>query len=578
MIRSFFLFFAPYRWINRLSLLGLISLISLFGLFNLSGCQSATEYQSADLILFNGHLISQDNAITGPQPTALAVANGRIITLGTDARILLHKTKQTTAIDLNGAVLVPGFNDSHCHLYGLGKALSEIDLNGTASPQEVTAIIASAHSANPGQSWLQGRGWDQNDWTDQQYPTKAIIDEVVKDRPVLVRRVDGHAALANSKALELAGIDKNTPDPEGGQILRDENGDPTGLLIDNGVALVRAIIPQPETKEIARRVSLAIEHCHRYGITGVHEAGVSWQRVQYYKMLADAGHLNLRIYGLLDDVPETLEAGFAHGPIFTADDILTVRAVKLYADGALGSRGARLLEDYCDHAGHRGLYVTDLDHLREASLRAVEAGFQVGTHAIGDAANRTMLDIFQELKTSHNPQDPRWRIEHSQIISPADIPRFAELGVIAAMQPVHCTSDMDWAGERLCQERLGGAYAWKSLLESGAHLCFGTDFPVERVDPLAGLFSARTRTHHDGRPQGGWQAQEILDGATALELYTAGSAYAAFMENKLGRLKTGYIADFTVLNGNPVTCQPDELLEMKVLWTIVDGEVVYKAH
>jgi len=554
------------------------SIIMLIVLLILVGCQSAVEQPSATLILINGQLITQDDTTEGPPPTAIAMANGRILKVGDDKSVLLHKDEHTQIINLDGAVVVPGFNDSHCHLYGLGKALSEIDLNGTNSPAEVADRIAKAHQENPGDDWLQGRGWDQNDWEIQEYPTRELIDSVVGDRPVLVRRVDGHAALVSSKALELAGINKDTPDPAGGQILRDKNGHPTGLLIDNGVDLVRIIIPGPSTKEIARRVSLAIEHCQRFGITGVHEAGVSWERVQYYKELADAGNLDLRIYGLLNDSPATLEAGFAHGPLFTPDHILTVRAVKLYADGALGSRGARLLEDYCDHSGHRGLYVTDLDHLRDASRRATEAGFQIGTHAIGDAANRTMLDIIQEVKESLNPTDPRWRIEHSQIISSADIPRFAELGVIAAMQPVHCTSDMDWAGTRLCENRLAGAYAWKTLLETGAHLCFGTDFPVEHVDPLAGLYSARTRTHPDGTPEGGWQAQEVIDGATALELYTAGSAYAAFMENELGRLKSGYLADLTVLDGNPVTCEPKELLQMKVKMTIVAGQVVYQTN
>ena len=553
------------------------SVFLLLVLLFIIGCQSAEDPQSADLILINAQLITQDTGNNDPALNSVAMADGHIINVGQKKQVMLHKDEHTEVIDLNGAVVVPGFNDSHCHLYGLGKALSEIDLNGTSSPADVASRIATAHATNPGESWLQGRGWDQNDWAVQEYPTRIIIDQVVSDRPVLVRRVDGHAALANSKALQLAGINKDTPDPDGGQILRDEKGDPTGLLIDNAVDLVRVVIPAPDAIEMARRVNLAIDHCHRFGVTGVHEAGVSWKRVEYYKLLADEGKLKIRIYGLLDDVPETLDAGFSHGPLFTPDNILTVRAVKLYADGALGSRGARLLEDYCDHSGHRGLYVTDLDHLRDASKRAIEAGFQIGTHAIGDAANRTMLDIFQELEDSLHPVDPRWRIEHSQIISPADILRFADLGVIAAMQPVHCTSDMDWAGDRLCENRLVGAYAWKTLLDSGAHICFGTDFPVERVDPLAGLYSARTRTHPDGTPKGGWQPQEIIDGAAALELYTVGSAYAAFMENELGRIKTGYLADLTVLSDNPVTCKPTDLLNMTVEMTIVAGEVVYNA-
>jgi predicted amidohydrolase YtcJ len=546
----------------------------LFLLIAVTGCQSGADHPEPTLILFGGHIITPGQ----PAATALAVAGDRIILVGDDETVVQMNRKNTRVVDLAGAVVVPGFNDSHCHLYGLGKALSEIDLMGTISQAEVASRVAEAHEQRPGDTWLQGRGWDQNDWEIQEYPHRELLDEVTVDRPVLVRRVDGHAALANSRALALAGITAETPDPEGGQIIRDEKGLPTGVLIDNAVDLVRAIIPAPDTEEMARRVTLAIEHCHRYGITGVHEAGVSWQRVEYYKMLADAGNLDLRIYALLDDTPQTLDPGLANGPIHTPGDILTVRAVKLYTDGALGSRGARLLEDYCDHSGHRGLFVSNYDHLRDAAERATKAGFQVGSHAIGDEANRVMLDIYEELNASLKPADPRWRVEHSQILSPEDIPRFAQLGVIAAMQPVHCTSDMDWAGDRLCEDRLPGAYAWNSLLKTGAHLCFGTDFPVERVDPLAGLYSARTRTHPDGTPIGGWQAQEIIDGQTALELYTAGSAYAAFMENRLGKIKTGYFADLTVLDGNPITCEPADLLGMKVKMTIVAGKIVYQAH
>ncbi|PID79348.1 amidohydrolase [bacterium DOLZORAL124_64_63] len=540
----------------------------------MAGCQPAAQPE-ATLILHGGHIITPET----PEATALAVAGDRILAVGPDTPILALQGPKTQVLDLDGATVVPGFNDSHCHLYGLGQALAQIDLVGTASPEDVAARVATAHAERPGDGWLQGRGWDQNDWPVQEYPTRALLDVVVGTRPVLIRRIDGHAALASSQALALAGITADTPDPDGGQILRDKAGRPTGLLIDNAVDLVLAIIPQPDADEVARRVRLAIDHCHRYGITGVHEAGVSWERVGYYQSLAQAGKLDLRIYAMLDDVPATLDAAFAQGPIFTPDDIFTARAVKIYADGALGSRGARLLADYTDQPGHRGLLVTDPAHLREVSRRARDKGFQVGAHAIGDAANRLLLNIFSELnKEDGSVRDPRWRIEHSQILHPEDIPRFAREGVIAAMQPVHCTSDMDWAEQRLGAQRLAGGYAWKSLLDSGARLCFGTDFPIEKVDPLDGLYAARTRMHPDGTPPGGWQPQEKLDGATALRLYTAGSAYAAFMEDRLGVIRPGYYADLTVLSGNPVTCPPAQLLDMAVRHTIVAGRVVYSAE
>nr|MEE4268346.1 amidohydrolase family protein [Candidatus Krumholzibacteria bacterium] len=541
----------------------------------LCACQSAPI--PADLILVGGRVLTLGEGIEPEQPSAIAIRDDRIFYVGEDEQALAFRDDDTRIIELDGATVIPGFHDSHCHLYGLGKALAEIDLMGTDSPAEVAARVTTGMTSHPGEGWLQGRGWDQNDWTVQEYPTRALLDPVTGSRPCLLRRVDGHAALANSAALEAAGINSDTPDPEGGEILRDADGQPTGLLIDNAVDLVRAVIPQPSAEEVRHRVELAVQHCLAHGITAVTEAGVPWSRAQLYQEMAAAGELDLRVFGMYDDTEETLVPALAAGPVFTEDHLVTLRAIKLYADGALGSRGALLHRDYCDHAGHRGLAVSSADHLRAQAQRAAQAGFQVGTHAIGDRANTLVLDIYQEIMTAEKLEDPRWRIEHAQILTQADIPRFAELGVIAAMQPVHCTSDMDWAGDRLCEDRLPGAYAWRSLLDSGAHVCWGTDFPVEKVSALDGLYAARTRTHHDGTPPGGWQAQEKVDARTALELYTVASAYAAFLEDELGRIEVGYLADLTVLDGDPVACAPAALLDMKILQTIVQGRVVYTA-
>ena len=321
---------------------------------------------------------------------------------------------------------------------------------------------------------------------------------------------------------------------------------------------------------------MAMDRCLAKGLTAVHDAGAPWDDLVIYRDLAQEGKLRLRYYGMLADDPATLDEGFAGGPIHAGAGMMTVRAVKLYADGALGSRGALLLADYSDDPGHRGLQVTPVEHLREVCRRAAAAGFQVGTHAIGDAANREVLDIYADTFEDLPPADRRWRVEHAQILAPADIPRFAELGVIAAMQPVHCTSDMDWAGDRLGPDRLAGAYAWHSLLAGGAHVCSGTDFPVERVSALAGLYASRTRQHADGTPPGGWQPQEKVDGVTALRMYTSEGAYASFMEDELGKVKTGFRADLTVLGGDPTTCPPQDLLTMPVVMTIVDGKVQYR--
>lgn len=547
----------------------LIPLLGLTALVAATGCGGSRE--TADLILHGGNVVTLSTPDTPQHATAVAVKGGLIVYVGDDAGALAWQGPQTQVLALDGATVVPGLHDSHCHLYGLGKALAEIDLNGTATPAEVAArVAAAAVQALPG-TWLEGRGWDQNDWPGQRYPDRGLIDPVSAGHPALLRRVDGHAALANTAALQAAGITRGTPDPPGGAIERDAAGEPTGLLVDNAVDLVRAVIPAEERGEIMRRIGLAVEHCLRHGITAVQTAGVPLERAEIYEALAHSGKLDLRVFAMYDDIEETLAGGLARGPITTPDDMFTLRTVKLYADGALGSRGALLRAYYSDRPGHRGLPVGAAAHLRAQAMRAGRAGFQVATHAIGDSANTLVLDIYRDVLDELELKDARWRIEHAQILAPGDIPRFAELGVIAAMQPVHCTSDMDWAGQRLGPERLAGAYAWRSLLDTGAHLCFGTDFPVEGVDPLAGLHAARTRTHPDGTPLGGWQPQQVVDARTALELYTAGSAHAVFLEDKLGRIQPGFYADLTVLDRDPVACTPAELLQTRVIATIVGG-------
>jgi len=540
------------------------------------GCGSNQPETHADLILVGGQILTQTETTFPAMPTAVAMAAGKILVVGSDEQAQLTMGPDTRVVDLAGATVIPGLVDSHCHLYGLGKSLAQIDLMGTGSPREIVEIVRTEADNFAPDAWIEGRGWDQNDWAVQEYPDKTLLDDILPDRPVFLRRVDGHAVWANSEALRLAGINRDTPDPDGGEIMRDADGEPTGILVDNAAGLVYDVIPEIGPEETRRRIKLAVDHCVAQGLTGVHEAGVSWERANVYRDMAAAGELDLRVYAMYDDIPSTLEKAYAEGPVFTPNDMLTIRAIKLYADGALGSRGALLLQDYTDRPGHRGLPVTGADHMREVMTRGGLEGFQICTHAIGDGANRAVLDLFEETLASLQVEDPRWRVEHAQILAPEDIPRFARLGVIAAMQPVHCTSDMDWADERLGDERLAGCYAWRSLLDSGAHLCFGTDFPVERVDPMAGLYAAVTRMHPDGTPIGGWQPQEAVDAATALELYTAGGAFAAFEEDFSGRVAPGFRADLTILDGDPVSCNPPELLKIKALMTIVDGRIVFE--
>ncbi len=530
----------------------------------------------ADLILHGGHVVTMLEPEPDPAPTAVACRGARIIWVGTDAEALSLKGPDTEIVDLDGAVAVPGLVDGHAHLYGLGKALAEIDLRGTSSATDCVQRVYAAAVEIP-DGWLQGRGWDQNTWTGGAWPTRQLLDQTVPGRPILLRRVDGHAAWASSEALRLADITAATPDPEGGSIHRDASGEPTGVLVDNAVDLVRAVIPEPSSTEVARRVRAAQDHCLALGLVGVHEMGVKWPRVMHYRELASSGGLDLRLHVFLTDEEKTLANGFAAGPFVAKDLMLQIRGIKLYTDGALGSRGALLLDDYADESGNHGLQVTPTDHLREVCIRAHDDGWQVGAHAIGDGANRLILDLFDEVLGRTDDIDARWRVEHAQIVAPADLPRFASQGVIAAMQPVHCTSDMDWVPDRMGPDRIAGAYAWRTLLDTGAAICFGTDFPVEAVNPMAGLYAARTRMHADGTPPGGWLPGECLDGRTALRLYTLGSAYAAFLEEETGILAPGRLADVTVLSGDPTVADPGALLDLEARLTVVDGKVRWRA-
>ncbi len=555
------------------TLLAVCTLLQMAAPAAAGGAGGAVSEGAADIILYSGRILTLSEPEPSQQPSALGIRGERIAWLGADPEVLAHRDAGTLAVDLAGAVVVPGFCDAHAHLYGLGKALAEIDLTGTRSAEECVARVRQAALASPGAAWLQGRGWDQNDWAVAEFPQRGLLDAAVPGRAVLLRRVDGHAAWVSSEALRRAGISAATPDTAGGRILRDGAGEPTGVLIDNAVDLVRAVIPPETPAETRRRVRLAIDHCLRHGLTAVHEAGVPADRLALYEQMAADGELDLRLYCMLEDDPATLDTWLARGPFRSADGLLSVRSVKLYADGALGSRGALLLADYSDDPGNSGLQLTPRAHLLEVARRAGRAGFQVCTHAIGDGANRLVLDIYEQVLGELHLHDARWRVEHAQILNPGDLPRFAALGVIASMQPVHCTSDLDWVEARLGPERSAGGYAWHGLLASGARICFGTDFPVEDVDPLAGLYAARTRQHQDGTPPGGWHPEQCLDGRTALRLYTAGGAYAAFAEDRLGEVAPGRLADLTVLTGDPAAVAPEELLKLRPLLTVVAGRI-----
>jgi predicted amidohydrolase YtcJ len=526
-------------------------------------------------VLHNARIYTVDPA--RPTAGALAVAGGRIAAVGGEAEVLAAYP-DWPRVDAAGRTVVPGLIDAHAHLMGLGQSLLQADLRGTRSKAEVVERLRAFAAALPPEAWLTGRGWDQNDWAETAFPTAADLDAAFPDRPVWLRRVDGHAGWANTAALRAAGLDPAAPappDPEGGRVLRDAAGRPTGVFVDNAGGLVSRAIPKPGEAELAARLEAALRETARHGLTGVHEAGVQDDTLRLYRRYIAEGRFPIRVYAMVGGAGPLLDDVCAHGP--HRDPRLVVRALKLYADGALGSRGAAMLADYHDDPGNRGLLLLSPDALRAAVTRAMACGLQVNTHAIGDRGNRVVLDAYEAAIAATGGGPGRHRVEHVQVVAPEDLPRFAELGVIASVQPTHATSDMPWAEARVGPERIGGAYAWRRLLDSGARLALGSDFPVERVSPLLGFYAAVTRQDAEGRPPGGWYPDQALTRDEALRGFTLDAAYAAFMEDEVGSLEVGKRADFVILSRDVMTVPPAEILRAEVVATYLDGAPVYRA-
>jgi predicted amidohydrolase YtcJ len=533
--------------------------------------QPSREDPPADLVLDGGVVITLDDA--HPRATALAVRRGRIVAVGGPSEMKPFIGKGTRKIHLAGRTVVPGLTDAHVHVEGLGTALERLDLVGAASLPEALARVAEAVKNAPAGEWLQGRGWDQNDWPEKRFPTAADLDRVAGGRPVFLLRVDGHAAWASSEALLRAGISAKTPDPEGGRILRDADGDPSGVLIDKAMTLVTPHIPEPSREVRKRRLAAGLRACARAGLTEVHDAGVPLGVVGLYKELLAEGAMPVRVYVMIR-ADEFLAGGAFLAPeIGLGDGRLTVRAVKVVADGALGSRGALLLAPYADEPGTRGLATIEPDTLREVLHRALAQGFQVATHAIGDAANRMVLDAYEAAFGPEGGARRRFRVEHAQVLAPADVPRFKALGVIPSMQPTHCTSDMYWAEDRLGPERAKGAYLWKTFLAQGVKVAGGSDAPVEKVAVLPGLYAAVTRQDAQGWPEGGWHPDERVTVVEALQMFAGSAAFAAFEEEDRGTIAVGKRADLTVLTRDVTAIAPAEILATQVSMTVVGGEV-----
>lgn len=526
---------------------------------------------AADLILYNGRVFT---GATGERATCVVVSRDRIVYVGSDDGAPVPDG-DPVRVDLEGALVVPGLVDAHAHVENLGVLLSEVSLVGTTSSREVADMVRGRLEDQPAGAWVHGRGWDQNDWANPEFPTWRDLAGT-ESHPVYLDRIDGHAIWVNRTALDRCGITRATSDPPGGRIVRDAAGEPTGVLVDNAELLVTSRIAEPSPAEIEARLRRALRECSRLGLTGVHDAGVSPAVLDAYRRIAAAGDLTVNIYAMLDtDYPDLVRAAFRAGPAAEFGGRLVIRSVKLRADGALGSRGAALLEPYEDDPANSGLVVTPADSLESWSVAALRHGFQPATHAIGDRGNRIILDAYERALVLVEPADARPRVEHCQILAPDDVLDFVRLGVIASMQPTHATSDMPWVEARIGRERMAGAYVWRSLLDSGAALAFGSDAPVESIDPLWGIYAAVTRRDHNGNPPGGWLREECVDVAEALSAFTAGAAYAAFDEADGGAIATGKRADLTVIDRDILTGPPEAILAARVRMTVMRGEIVF---
>ena len=520
------------------------------------------------------------SAESKPQKISILTREGKIAFVG-DAAGAREAAGDAKRVDLSGAFVFPGWADAHGHLLGLGKSLEIANLRGAADAAEAARRMGDLAAKLPSGRWIEGRGWDQNLWPGKSFPDARDLDRVLPDAPAAARRVDGHALWVNSRALAAAGIGKETPEPEGGRILRRPDGTPSGVLVDNAMDLMDNVIPADSPADADRRFAAAGRACVRVGLTEVQDAsGYSVEQIAALERLAADDALPLRVYATVSPEPAALAAFFARGVrIGGGSRLLTVRAIKAYADGALGSRGAALLSDYSDEPGKRGLLVTPPERLDEIARQARANGWQLWIHAIGDRGNRLSLDAFRKASAASAPQGSvsRPRIEHAQVVAAEDVPRFGREGVIASMQPVHATSDMPWAEARVGPARIAGAYAWRTLKRAGARLAGGSDFPVESENPLHGFYAAVTRKDLRGQPAGGWRPAERLTRAEALALFTSDAAWAAFEEGSRGRIAPGFAADLTVFAKDPMTAPEAEIPTIPVVLTVVDGRVAWSS-
>lgn len=535
-------------------------------------------FQQCDILYYNGRVYTMDDRNTIAE--ALAVKGDRIVGVGATwwLKLRFHPHEM---VDLNGKTVLPAFIDAHAHLLDLGLARLTVNLEQTRSTEEVVRCIKEFLEKNPIQGWIRGRGWDQNLWVEKRFPNRQILDAISSEHPMYFVRIDGHACWVNSMAMNLAGITKATPDPPGGKILRDEHGAPIGIFLDKAMELIQRHLPPPTEEEMRVALQKATEECLSYGIATVHDMAIDKQQFELYKQLVDERKLSLRVYGAIDGESDLWAEMLLKGPLLSyGDNRLVVRAVKYFLDGALGSRGAALFEPYTDDPTNRGITTMSAEELRTRVKNAVEHGFQVCIHAIGDRANSLALDAYEKVLATQKENDKRLRIEHAQIVQEKDVERFARFKIIASIQPVQYTSDGTWAETRLGYDRMRLAYRWRSFLDAGVNVAGGSDFPIESPDPLRGITAACTRNNNSSYVAStvtfdNNSANERMTREEAIRCFTTAAAYVGFQEDCKGSLQKGYLADFVILSDDIFTISPEKLTSLYVEKTIVGGKVAY---
>lgn len=532
--------------------------------------------EDVDLVFVNGNIYTANER--QERAEAIAVRGERIVFVGSNARAKIFRAKKE--IDLKGATVVPGLTDSHCHIFGVGERELTLNLEGTNTREDFLAKVkARVAQTEPGK-WITGRGWIETFWKPPTFPTRADLDKIAPHNPVFLTRADGHAAVANSEALKIAGVTRETANPFGGEILKEKNGEPTGMLLDNAQDLVEKKIPKPTEAEREKALLTGIEREIKLGWCEIQNAGSELEDQAIMRRAFEAKKIKIRIYNAAWGPGEAASALLENGATLnTFDHHFTQRTIKVIFDGALGSRGANLLQPYSDKPDTSGYLTQKPDELSPMFEDALRRGIQVETHAIGDRANRLILDLYEKALARVSPNDrkirePRWRVEHAQILSEQDIPRFRKLGVIASMQPSHAISDLFFAPARLGMERLAGAYAWNSLLKSGAIICGGSDAPVERGEPMIEFYAAVARKSVKGFSGEGWHPEQAIEREEALEMFTIRPAYAAFEESDKGSIEVGKLADLTVLSNDIMKIPEPEILQTKCLMTVIGGEIV----